>query len=162
MIMQQEDINKAFNAKWRTLVENTGSPLRNIVEVKELCRDFFQTGILVQEGLMCCADEDEIAMVDSFQRWWDIYDKKRNRDKCFKKWKKMPMKDRIDCYHNTPAYVRSTPDKQYRKDPFTYLNQKAWNDEIIVRDTQEQQRNFRLGVAANVIASYTTENGQPT
>jgi len=27
--------------------------------------------------------------------------------------------------------LNSTPDKQYRKNPETYLNNKSWNDEII-------------------------------
>jgi hypothetical protein len=30
-------------------------------------------------------------------------------------------------------YVNSTPDKTFRKDPTTYLNNKSFNDEIIIR-----------------------------
>ena len=30
-----------------------------------------------------------------------------------------------------PAYIKSTPELQFRKHLVTYLNQKAWNDRII-------------------------------
>jgi hypothetical protein len=65
----------------------------------------------------------------------------------------------IACISATSAYVASTPDKQFRKDPLTYLNQKAWNDEIIFRngtDKQQQQRE-RLTEVANRIAEYTKD-----
>lgn len=157
--MTKQEINRAFNGRWRMVVENTNSHFKDIIEIKELCKDFFEAGALVQEGLMCIVNEDENDLIDSFQRWWDLYDKKRLRDKCYAKWKKLSTKDRIDCYHNTPAYVRATPDKQYRKDPITFLNNKSWNDEIIRRvDTPEEQRLHRLNEAARVIASYPTKD----
>jgi hypothetical protein len=37
-----------------------------------------------------------------------------------------------------PAYVLSTPDKQYRKNFETYLNQECWNDEVITNGQQNQ------------------------
>ena len=32
-----------------------------------------------------------------------------------------------------PLYVNSTPDKQFRKHPLTYLNNRGWEDEIVVK-----------------------------
>lgn len=68
---------------------------------------------------------------DSFSLWWDLYAKKRSRKKCFAKWQRMSVRQRADCIRATPAYVESTPDKQYRKDPGTYLNNESYYDEII-------------------------------
>ena len=34
-------------------------------------------------------------------------------------------------FETLPAYIRSTPDVQFRKDPLTYLNGKCWEDEIV-------------------------------
>lgn len=30
-----------------------------------------------------------------------------------------------------PLYVASTPDKQWRKHPYTYLNNQGWEDEMV-------------------------------
>jgi hypothetical protein len=66
-----------------------------------------------------------------FEQFWDIYDKKVDRIKCERKWKNMTKKDRSDALTATPVYVKTTPDRKYRKNPLTYLNSKTWNDEII-------------------------------
>jgi fatty acid-binding protein DegV len=75
-------------------------------------------------------NETNLSFAD-FEIWWEMYDKKRGKEKCLKKWAKLTKQEREDCLNATPAYVASTPDKQYRKDPQTYLNNKSWNDEII-------------------------------
>ena len=36
-----------------------------------------------------------------------------------------------------PNYIDSTPDKSFRKNPMTYLNNKSWEDEIINKNTQQ-------------------------
>ena len=43
-----------------------------------------------------------------------------------------------------PDYVNSTPDKKFRKDPTTYLNNKSFNDEIIISNGQngKQEQSF--------------------
>ena len=38
-----------------------------------------------------------------------------------------------------PAYINSTLDKQYRKNPETFLNSKGWNDEIIKSEAEEKE-----------------------
>lgn len=68
-----------------------------------------------------------------FDDWWDLYDKKTGRPKCEKLWKKIPHPARADIMAHTEQYVKATPDKQYRKNPTTYLNNESWNDEIIDR-----------------------------
>ena len=71
---------------------------------------------------------------DEFERFWLLYDKKVGKPICIKKWNKISKEDKELIFKNLPAYIKSTPDKQYRKDPATWLNQECWNDELIERD----------------------------
>lgn len=142
--MERENIDKAFLGRWRMLVENTQSPMMNIVEVKEMCRDFFEAGILLVEGVTISCIECDDTVVESFDIWWNLYDKKRERMNCLKKWKNLTSKERLDCYNYTPAYVRATPDKQYRKDPITFLRNKCWHDEIIFSPSKGHPTDHQL------------------
>lgn len=66
-----------------------------------------------------------------FDVFWELYDKKVDRAKCEVKWNKLTDQEREDCVYKVPGYIQSTPDKKYRRDPETYLNNKSWNNEII-------------------------------
>ena len=66
----------------------------------------------------------------TFDKFWDIYDNKKSRDKCLKKWMLLPAQDRANIMKALPAYIKSTPERQYRKHPVTYLNQSCWKDTI--------------------------------
>lgn len=138
------DIDKAFEGRWRMkryILENIDGKA-----AKEIARDFFEAGIElgiasveVCETPDCYVKESDILTVDdTFNKWWSLYDKKRGRENCMKKWLKMSAQEQFDCIAATPAYVASTPDKKYRKDPLTYLNGKCWNDEIIIHNGTEQ------------------------
>lgn len=73
----------------------------------------------------------------TFEKWWKLYAKSRSKDKCIEKWAKMPLADRKKAIEVTPAYVLSTPDIRFRKDPLTWLNQHCWNDEIYVQPAEK-------------------------
>lgn len=81
-----------------------------------------------------------ISSVPSFDDWWNAYDKKCGRKKAEARWNRLPSFEKIACMKATPAYVQATPDKAYRKHPLTYLNGECWNDEIIIKRSDEQQR----------------------
>ena len=66
-----------------------------------------------------------------FDIWWCLYDKKMGKKRCFDKWMRLSDEERDLCIANTPSYVASTPNKQFRKHPLTYLNGECWNDEVI-------------------------------
>jgi len=66
-----------------------------------------------------------------FDEFWSMYDKKQDRGKCEKKWLKLTDEERLLTMNHLPAYIESTPNKQYRKHPHTYLNSEAWNNEVI-------------------------------
>jgi hypothetical protein len=65
-----------------------------------------------------------------FIKFWDIYNKKVDRDKAFKKWQKLSKADIQKIFETVSDYVESTPDIQFRKNPATYLNNKSWENEI--------------------------------
>lgn len=65
-----------------------------------------------------------------FSDFWNGYDKKKDKDKSEKKWSSLTNNERELIMAHIPAYVKSTPDKKYRKNPMTYLNGKCWLDEI--------------------------------
>ena len=79
-----------------------------------------------------------------FNRFWDLYDKKRDRKKCFQKWKRLKQDERDKIFQTLPAYIESTKDVQFRKDPATYLNNQSWNNEIIkVNKDGANKQDFR-------------------
>ena len=66
----------------------------------------------------------------SFEDFWEAYDYKVGRKKASLLYSKLSDADRELISEHVPFYVRSTPDKQFRKHPTTYLNGEHWHDEI--------------------------------
>ena len=71
--------------------------------------------------------------IDSdFNKFWDLYNKKvGDKNKIAKKFIKLSESDKTKIFETLPEYISSTPDKKFRKNPETYLNNHSWNDEII-------------------------------
>lgn len=72
-----------------------------------------------------------------FDHFWNLYGKKTGKDKCKKAFDRLPYELKSLIILKVPAYVKSTPEVKFRKDPLTWLNGKHWEDEII---EQSQQR----------------------
>jgi hypothetical protein len=83
--------------------------------------------------------EGKEVLTRDFEKFWTQYDKKKDRKKCFAKWKRLSQSDKEKIFQTLPAYITSTPDKQYRKNPLTYLNGESWNDEIITSSTEQEK-----------------------
>ena len=166
--MTDEQIQKAFENRWR-IKGYDDYEVRQLSgkDVKELCLDFFKTGILIGEGFSVAEDEqmgtviykhDPILDTDDrgFSEWWDMYDKKIDRGKCEKKWAKLTDSEIRACLAATPAYVASTPDLQYRRHPATYLNNRSWENQIITpnnaTNTQSSIQQQRLAKLADILA----------
>ena len=117
------------------------------------------TGRYYKEAPIFVANTDHDAIIQklcvpTFEEWWCSYAKKRGRKKAEAKWNKLSAEDRKACMNATPAYVASTPDPVYRKDPLTYLNGECWNDELIFKPNHEQQRTISLASkAARILSS---------
>tara|TARA_R110000868_G_scaffold1620_1_gene12945 strand:- start:280 stop:948 length:669 start_codon:yes stop_codon:yes gene_type:complete len=77
---------------------------------------------------------NKVKIIDTlFEEFWDLYDYKKSRDKAEKAWKTLNQQEKALALQHAPVYAQSTPDKQFRKHPTTYLNNKSFNDEIIER-----------------------------
>jgi hypothetical protein len=67
-----------------------------------------------------------------FENFWNDYDKKvGDKKKIEKKFNSISESDKSLIKEHIPKYKESQPEKQFRKNPETYINQKSWNDEII-------------------------------
>ena len=70
-----------------------------------------------------------------FEWFWNDYDKKvGDKQKLKKKWNKLTDEERQNAMNYLDLYKQSVQDKQFRKNPETFLNNKSWNDEIINRN----------------------------
>lgn len=68
----------------------------------------------------------------SFDRVWNLYDKRvGDKDKLRKKWEKLSPKDKHDIFDYIPKYLKSQPEKKFRKNFETFINNRSWGDEII-------------------------------
>jgi DNA-binding transcriptional MerR regulator len=63
-----------------------------------------------------------------FNDFWKIFDKQIDRKKCLEKFLKLKDEEIKLIFENLPNYIRNTPDKQFRKNPATWINNKCWND----------------------------------
>lgn len=87
---------------------------------------------LVQKGYRVTKPPKQVKDEYTFENAWNLYQKKVGcKDKLEKKWNSMSFKDRKAATEHIPLYVMATEDKKYRKNFQTYLNQRAWEDEII-------------------------------
>ena len=85
--------------------------------------------------------------VIEFDEFWNAYGKKVDTAKCKSKWLKLTHEQHTEIMANVFDYVAANSDKQYRKNPLTYLNGQCWLDEIVVR--QPQQTNYQGNNHAN-------------
>ena len=173
----KEKYNDAFEGRWRFKFASTtkgdewkeiwcidGKKVRLIDYVRYLCNDFFEAGIELASFPVSGGSMVTIAPVsdgspseESFEEFWELYDKKIGRTKCEKLWSKLTAKEKNDCLQYVPFYVQAQPQKCFRKNPETFLRNKSFYDEIIPRNSTEANRNSRLQQAARVIASYDSE-----
>lgn len=82
-------------------------------------------------------EENKEIEKESFEKFWKLYNYKKNRKDCIKKWNKIKLELHDTIYEHVKEYVKSTPDKQFRKHPLTYLNGECWDDEVIFNDKQQ-------------------------
>lgn len=76
-----------------------------------------------------------------FDEFWSVYDKKVSRAKAEKEWLKIGIDDDLleAIILATRNYVKSKPDKQFRKDPERWLKNRGWEDEIVCASTASGQ-----------------------
>jgi hypothetical protein len=68
----------------------------------------------------------------SFGEFWDMYDKKvGDKGGLEKKWLKLTDAERSEIMLYLPKYKTTQPDKKFRKNPDTFLNQRGWEHELV-------------------------------
>ena len=81
-------------------------------------------------------NKETINKEQEFDLFWDLYDKKvGEKSKIKKKYDKLSKETKDLIIKYIPKYKLSCPDKKFRKNPSTFLNNKSWNDELIGENT---------------------------
>tara|TARA_R110000803_G_scaffold137211_1_gene204187 strand:- start:1236 stop:1850 length:615 start_codon:yes stop_codon:yes gene_type:complete len=75
-------------------------------------------------------NKDNKEKEEIFELFWNIYDKPVSKKPAKEKFLKLTLADCKKCLSSVPLYVKSSPDKKYRKHALTWLNQECFNDEI--------------------------------
>jgi hypothetical protein len=106
-------------------------------------------------------EESRLTVWPTFDDFWNAYDKKVDRAKCEKKWKKINQGAREKIMEHLRYYVDSTPDPQYRKNPATYLTNQSWENEIIPPKnvTTKNDRSDFLNNELDIIANHAAKTG---
>lgn len=122
--MTQEEILQQWqNTDVRQILEERPEFTDRIIDALELL------GYTVKRPVREVHDEY------TFERAWQLYQKKVGDKKALKnKWNRLSLRDRKAIIEYIPLYVASEPRKQYRKNFQTFLNQHAWQDEIIEKE----------------------------
>lgn len=69
----------------------------------------------------------------TFDDFWIKYAKSESKVKSEKKWSSLKQSEKEEIMIHLNDYIISTPDKTFRKNPMTYLNNRGWEDEIITK-----------------------------
>jgi hypothetical protein len=93
-----------------------------------------------------------------FDVFWEKYNKKQDSKKCLDKWLKLSDNEINAALDKVEAYVKSTPDVQFRKNPLTWLNGKCWEDEIIIPTLNTKISNFEKAVKADLHSMIIYDN----
>lgn len=118
---RKERASTAANARWR--------------KAKKEAREQAE-----QQGTGDASPSDEIPLVDveevekyPFEEFWKLYGMQIGEIECRKKWSRMRESTKAKVMEHLSKYVASTPNKQYRAEPFNYLSRGYYNNEIIDR-----------------------------
>jgi len=88
----------------------------------------------------CFNEEVNTAQLSVFNKIWDKYQKKVGKTVAYKSFLKIKESEYDNILAHIDDYVKASPDKKYRKNLSTYLNQESWKDEII--DTSSSTNSF--------------------
>lgn len=80
----------------------------------------------------------------SFEDFYNLYPRKISRSNAEKSFKKLNKKDKSLAYDGIIKYNRfweeNKTEPQYIPYPSTWLNQKRWEDELIIKDVKKKQK----------------------
>jgi hypothetical protein len=79
------------------------------------------------------SDSVNVNDINIFNEFWDLYNKKLNRELSEKAFKKIKESEYDLIKKHIPNFVKQFKDKQFQPYFSTYLNTKRWNDEVEVK-----------------------------
>lgn len=74
-----------------------------------------------------------------FEMFWNLYDKRVDKGRARTSFMNLTLEDMLEAVKGVKAYVDSTPDKQYRKMPSTWIRNRGWESEVKL-DTKKTNR----------------------
>lgn len=80
-------------------------------------------------------DELEVPTVNEFDLFWRLYGKNKDRRKAEMEWANIEQAEYIKILTHVPKYIASEPDHQYIKDPANYLKLRAWNNDVVFKES---------------------------
>lgn len=127
----------------------TSNPTTNPIQVEEKEKEKEQVEV---------KDKNiSLSLESDFNIFWNTYNKKVDLEKCRKKFLKLPKKDITKILEVVEIYVKSTPEKKYRKNPYTWLNGSCWND-FIENTNIDIKKKYEVSNAFGKEIVYKTEN----
>ena len=84
--------------------------------------------------------EDE-RKAKGFNMFWAMYDKRVDEKNCRISFMRLTLEEMGKAINGVKSYVDSTPDKKYRKNPRTWINQKGWESEIVLSEDDKKKVN---------------------
>jgi uncharacterized protein YdaU (DUF1376 family) len=138
---QQEKIKKLFIMD--DFIKENGEVIKDENLIKSKVREWFKKMVnqMVNNKANANANEDgnviknenvDVEIYPTFDDFWNEYDKKVGRKEKIKaKWEKLSQQTKEAIMIYIPNYKQAQPNKQYRKNPETFLNNQSWKDEII-------------------------------
>jgi len=84
-------------------------------------------------------NKETIIKESAFNKFWDLYDYRKNKKKAKQSFMKIPIKEYDKIFKHIPLYLDNDgKNKQYRKHPTSYINGECWNDEIVVDENKNK------------------------
>jgi len=123
--MQKWEKQKRNGSQPKSQTEAESKPNGSRIEAKRKPN----RSIIEEESIEEEKREDNLAS-ESFEQFWNLYDKKRGRPKCERLWADLSQPERDLAMAYIPAYKLEFEQK-YRKDPERFLKYKCWNDQLV-------------------------------
>lgn len=142
----QLEINSSLNQAYLKLVKE-----KEYIKEKEKENNIKkECEIFEAESLGPANEITEIEVSPTFDDFWQEYDKKKGSiEKLKPKWEKLSQNERELIMEYIPNYKFSQPDKQYRLNPETFLNNKSWNDELIFKTDRKPELSGKIQSIVN-------------
>lgn len=127
---------------------------RPILPTLKMLQNFIS--VVTEDSKVCALDKSKNKIknknkrredIVGFEKFWNLYDKKvGNKNKLLKKWNNLTPKDKLKIFIHIPLYKISQPNKRYRKNPETFLNNKSWDDEIIENNNGTNRQTYKSAI----------------